>query len=411
MENLGKGEKQARGRTAVFDREWKPIPFGCFSLYDRTGHMNQRMGWNRLGYPEGKPRENRKIGRMNKEEAIRRLKEEDYKVKPGQSFEVGRMLPEDAWGVARCFFAVYGEHYPFDVNYIPEKLIEANRVGDVHSVVARTENGDIIAYGALFRSSAPSPKVYEDGQATVIPEYRSTFAVLCIQDYILNDLVPCEDIDQIFGESVCNHIITQRMLVIEDFIETGMEIGLLPAEAYRNPEFPNDRISTVLSFRRVRDEMRTVYVPPEYAQVLDYILSGLDISRKVVASEKEIPSAMAMSTELETRFFDFAKVARFSAHRVGKDFPEVLATAEKEAQSQGIQVVQVYVNLGEAWSGRATSVLREKSYFFGGFLPRWFDTDGMLMQKLVALPNFDSIKLFSQRSKDILEVIRREISR
>ncbi len=345
---------------------------------------------------------------MNKEEATRRLRQEDHRVKPGQNFEVRRMQPEDAWGVARCFYAVYGEHYPFDLYYIPEKLVEANRTGDVHSVVARTESGDIVACAALYRSSAPSPKVLEAGQAIVLPDYRSTFAALCIKDYIFDDLVPCVEVDQVFGEAVCNHLITQRMLLIADFIETGIEVGLMAAEAYENPGFPNDRISTVLSFKRVRDEMRTTYIPGEYEQVLKYILSDLDLTRNVAASETGIPSGL--STDLQTQFFDFAGVARFSGFRTGEDFPQILAAAEIQAQSREIQVVQVYVNLGEPWSGRTTSVLREKGYFFGGFLPRWFDTDGMLMQKLVSLPNFDSIKLFSQRARDILEFIRRDIN-
>ena len=125
---------------------------------------------------------------MDKEEAIRRLKEEGYRVKPGQSFEVRRMQPEDAWGVARCFFAVYGEHYPFDVYYIPERLIEENRRKNVYSVVARADNGDIIGCGALYRSSAYSSGVYEMGQFIILPEYRSTFAAFKIFEYILD---PC----------------------------------------------------------------------------------------------------------------------------------------------------------------------------------------------------------------------------
>ena len=72
-------------------------------------------------------------------------------------------------------------------------------------------------------------------------------------------------------------------------------------------------------------------------------------------------------------------------------------------------MVQVYVNLGEAWSGQMVSALRQKGYFFGGFLPRLFETDGLLMQKLASLPNFDSIKLFSQKAKDLLDFIRRDI--
>ncbi len=117
---------------------------------------------------------------MNKQEAIKKLKEETYQVTPGQDFEIALMKPEDAWGVVRCYFGVYGEHYPFEVNYLPERLIEENRLRNLRTVVARANNGDIIACGALYRSSAYYSKVYEYGQAVVLPEYRSSFAALCL---------------------------------------------------------------------------------------------------------------------------------------------------------------------------------------------------------------------------------------
>lgn len=345
---------------------------------------------------------------MNKGEAIRRLEADGWRVAPGQAFTVRRMQDEDAWGVARCFFTVYGGNYPHDQYYIPERLIEENRIGNLHSVVARAENGDIVGHAALFRSSADSPRVYEFGQAIILPEYRSTFALWQLQEYILKVLVPGEDIDQVFGESVTNHVITQKMCAAAGFRETGIEIGLMPAGAYENPGFPNDRISTVLSFLKVRDRMLSVYVPKEYDGIFALILPGMDLSRNVIVSESGIPEGTA--TELESRFFDFAGVARLGARRTGEDFIEVLTSAERVAESRGIQVIQVYANLGEAWSGRVVSALRQNGYFFGGFLPRWFETDGLLMQKLASLPNFDSIKLFSRKAKDLLDFIRHDLS-
>lgn len=344
---------------------------------------------------------------MDRQEAIRKLKSEPYKAKPDQKFEVLRMEPQDAWGVVRCFFAEFGDRYPCDVRYIPGRLIEENRCGNLHSVVARAENGDIIGHGALYRSSAHSSRVYELGQAVILPEYRSTFAVYCIQEYILDELAPSEDIDAIFQEAVTNHVITQRMALMADFSEAGIEVGSIPAGAFRNEQYPDDRVSAVLSFKCMRDEQRAVYVPGEYAQALDYVLSGLDISRQVIVSDSKAPSGIA--TELQTQFFDLARVGRLNVYRIGDDFPDVLAARERQAQDNAFQVVQVYVNLGEAWSGWAISVLRDKGYFFGGFLPRWFGTDGMFMQKLVSLPNFDSIMLYSERAKNILDFIRRDI--
>lgn len=40
------------------------------------------------------------------------VKENEYSVEPGQSFEVDLFRPADAKGVARLFQAVYGDGYP-----------------------------------------------------------------------------------------------------------------------------------------------------------------------------------------------------------------------------------------------------------------------------------------------------------
>ncbi len=126
-------------------------------------------------------RRDRAMNPATREDAIRMLREEAHKVRPDQDFVVDGMQPEDAWGIARCFYEVYGENYPFDCYYVPERLAEEAWLGNILGVVARTTDGDIVGFGALFRSSAHNPRLYEYGQATVIPEYRSTMAMLCIQ--------------------------------------------------------------------------------------------------------------------------------------------------------------------------------------------------------------------------------------
>ncbi len=344
---------------------------------------------------------------MNKEEALLKLKAEAFAVEPGQEFEVHRLQPEEAWGVVRCFYAIYGEYYPFDTYYIPDKLIQENEKGNVISVVARAKSGDIIGYSALYKSSAPFSGTYEIGQALVLPEYRFTFAAFCMWDYLLDLLGSLEGVHEIFGEAVCNHIITQRMMAMADFEETGVELGLMPAEAFSDLEFSDSRVSTLLGFRTVRDKRHDLYIPGDYAQVLEFIIPALDISRTYMESQAIAPQDS--STELAPQFIDYAHVVRANLKRTGKDFPEVHADLEMQGQSRQAQIMQVFVNLGDPGSGWAVALLRQRGYFFGAFLPRWFDTDGMLMQKPVVLPNFESIKLSSARARKLLDIVREDI--
>lgn len=344
---------------------------------------------------------------MNKEEAISKLKTEHFAVEPDQEFEIRRLEPDDAWGAVRCFYAVYGEHYPFDTYYIPDKLIEENRKGNVVSVVARTGSGDIIGYAALYRSSAYFSGVYETGQAIVLPEYRFSFAVLCMQDFLMGLLDSLQEVHEIFGEAVCNHIVTQKLMSLYDFEETGLELGLLPAEAFRDLEFPADRVSTLLGFRTVKDRAHDLFVPEDYASELEFTMSGLDISRTLKESRGCAPRGS--STGIVPQFIDYAHVVRFNLHRIGEDFPKIQADMERQVESREAKVIQVFINLGDPWAGWAVALLRQRGFFFGGFLPRWFDTDGLLMQRIAVLPNFQSIKLSSSRAQKILDIVRADI--
>lgn len=344
---------------------------------------------------------------MNKKEAIRKLAKEGHRFEPDQKYVVRSFQPEDAWGVAQCFYAVYGAEYPFEVYYIPERLLEENRRKNVYSVVAKAENGDIIGYGALYRSSAYYSRLYEIGQYIVVPEYRNSRAAFKIQDYIVKNVVPATDVDEFFGESVCTHVVTQKFGAFSKAKETAIEVGLMPWEAYKNEDFPHERVSALLQFKSVKDKAYDVYMPQEYAEVLDYILSGLEIKRNLIQSEADIPTGL--TTRISTQFFDFAQVARFNVQTIGADFPETLKTAINQSQSRGMQVTQFFVNLAEPWSGRAVSLLRQQGFFLGGFLPRWFDTDGLLLQRVLTPPNFDAIRLFSERAHKILDYIRQDL--
>jgi hypothetical protein len=61
-----------------------------------------------------------------------------------------------------------------------------------------------------------------------------------------------------------------------------------------------------------------------------------------------------------------------------------------------------------AASSVAVGILRERGYFFGGPLPRWFNGDGLLMQKLLCPPDFEGIVLVSDFAKQFLEFIKED---
>ncbi|MBM4328080.1 MAG: GNAT family N-acetyltransferase [Deltaproteobacteria bacterium] len=326
----------------------------------------------------------------------------------GLTYEISLFRPDDAEGIARLFRAVYGEDYPIKVFYDPPALTRANQEGDYYSIVARSKSGEVIGVVHLFRS-APCRSVYEWGVGLVLKEWRRMGVSTALAKYMGEEVVPRFGMHTVFGEAVTNHLTMQKMMPEYGYVATALEIGLMPGEAFAGEGVTAGRVTTLLGFRCYRDEPQTVYLPAVYEEALRFMYSDVTRERRFREADQPIPSESVCDAKMTV--FDFAKVARIGFYQAGSDFAEQLGNLEAQAAERGVVVLQVWVKLTSPWIGHVVDILREKGYFLGGPLPRWFDDDGLLMQKLLCPPYFDSIKLFSDRARRILEFTKADWER
>ena len=328
----------------------------------------------------------------------------DISIEPGQKFEVDRFRPEDARGIAHLFHSEYGAAYPIETYYFPDRIVEENSNGNIYSVVARTPKGDIVAHMALYRGSPPYPNLYEIGQGIVLPSYRTTFAAFKINQYIGEKLTEAVRPDGLFGEAVCHITATQKSSAMIGMKDVALEIDLMPAAAYDKAKCASGRVSCDIMFRSFNDRPHEVFIPSVYRREIDYILGDIAIDRKLTPSYGEVPKDT--KSDVSVRFFSQAGVGRFAVFSSGSDFETVVEGLEREGTEKGTQVYQYFLNLAEAWVGDAVECLRKRGYFLGGYVPRWFDTDGILMQKISTCPDFHAIQLHSEKAKQMMEFVR-----
>lgn len=324
-------------------------------------------------------------------------------VRPDQSFIIDSFRQEDAKGIANLFLAVYGNGYPIKTFYSPEKIVRENANGALYSVVARTPSGDIVGHGALYRSSPYYDQLYEIGQMLVLPEYRTTFAAYKINEYLggplLTQLAPAG----IFGEAVCHHVITQKCSTLIDMKDVALELDLMPGATYSKETGAGSRVSCLIQFKPCRDLAAAAHLPPCYREQIGFILQDLNLEREL--SDGLEPFPRRSKSRIRRKFFPHAAVGRFNVVSAGVDFARKVTELENMAAVRGTQVLQFFINLGEPWSGAAADILRRRGYFFGGYLPRWFNTDGMLMQKIATVPDPDSIQLYTAKAGEIMRMI------
>ena len=327
-------------------------------------------------------------------------------IEPGQEWTVESFTPKDALGVTQLFLDVYGSEYPIQIYVNPDLLIKENLAGRVISSVAKTAKGDIVGHTALFNSS-PCKKVFESGAGLVHADYRGghgIFSQMTVHGLTKGRERP--DVEQIFGEPVCNHPFSQKLGHSQGFITRAIEINLMPAAAYAKEASATGRVTTVMDFKTLKPRPCTVHTPKAYETLFPVFYEDMDDERLFVPSTQ--PLSSQRSTHLDTQVFGFAQVARVAVKDLGRDFQTVIQHEENRLLQQGTRVIQVWLSSGDPSVGEAVDGLRLQGYFFGGVLPRWFDSDGLLMEKVLDTPVWEDIILYFERSRTLMDLIRKD---
>ena len=325
---------------------------------------------------------------MSRAEALAALKASYAELPAGLKITARLFEPADAPGVARLFYQVYGEGYPVDDPYVPELYIEANRTGRIRALVAAAPDGSIVGQAAFFQSSPPNKRCYEFGQLLVDKGYRGSFAAMRLYQFALKNMFgQLPGVDAEFGEAVCHHVTTQKMSLLGGYPECGLEVGLMPKAAYAG-EGATGRVSCLLQVRVVVPGNGPLFVPACWRGQVEAILPAWPLERDVHASGPETAPPMDLRTELEAQHFAFAGVTRLNIAMPGADFAARIKAELAQAKGLGHALVEVFLNLGSPWAGRAAEDLRQAGFFFGGFAPLWFgDTapgpDALLAQRFL----------------------------
>ncbi len=327
-----------------------------------------------------------------------------------EEYQIDQFRPSDAAGIVALYRNIYGDEYPVKSVYDPEAIIRQTETGETYRAVARNTAGEVVGHFALYRSSPPNPELYECGQMLLRHDSRLSDAAFRLFAFSMETLPRIYNIRLTWGEAVCNHLMTQQMSREFGSMETGIEVGLMPGEAFAKAlsEISTDteRISALLMFRSTVPRSQTLYLPAVYDETLRFIYAPWNDTTTFLPSTAPLPAGVKTQGSIQT--FGSGGVARIQFEKLGEDFEICLARLVSQASVAGALVTQVFFRLTEPSCGAAVRILRRRGFFFGGALPRWFGEDGMLMQQLVKPPDFDKIFLASKRARELKRIIQQD---
>ena len=313
--------------------------------------------------------------------------------------------PEDAKGVVELFRSVYGNDYHVKSIYDPDQLIAEQLSGKTYRAVVRTTGGEIIGHTAFCATSQLNPALYEALQLLVRHDWRGTSVATELNRFAIPGIPVKFGLKQVWGEAVCNHVSSQRAYTENLYAETGCELALLPGAGMARSMKVADagRVAVIVVFRPYEARPQTIYLPTVYWKELEYLYADFDHGHRFLPGDAHLPAKQKTQGKLE--LYSQVAVARMNFTAIGSDFSDLLTQFDHQASENGILVYQVFLPLTVAATGEAVDILRRCGYFLGGVMPRWFGDDGLLMQKVLGSPNFEGVRLYTERAKNILELV------
>lgn len=337
---------------------------------------------------------------MSRETLIKNLMAVKKEIEPGQAVEVGMFRPEDALGISLAYLAIYGDAFPVEHVYDPKEIIQRNAGEDQYTVVARTPRGEVVGLSGLFRHT-PDPDIYEFGQLMVLKSYRKSRLAMEIADQTAGVLPHRLGIPVVFGEAVCNHVISQQLACRQGFRFTGLEVECMPSSIYAGEGGATRNVSLLLTFKIIRSTPSMVHVPPAYEAFITGMYVAMGLEREYAPA-----AAPGGKTAYEDFILPETGLARITVKKAGTDLQEIIDRARIKAGHSAL--VQIYLNLGDPAAPDVVAMLRTKGFFFGGLLPQWFGSDGLIMQNVPQAPDWDTIRLYNEAAVAIRDYVRRD---
>ena len=319
-----------------------------------------------------------------------------------------QVIPVDSFNardVGFVFRSVYGDDFPVKDVYEPDILAREIAAGRVTAFLAFDRRDQPAGYVSLFKS-APNPRLWEAGNMVVHPAYKfNNLSSLLAKLYFSPTVLENTDCDGIFGEAVCHHYASQVGSVKSGMRDCAIELDQMSGSSFKeHPEMATRRVSCMFNFLENSEPTKAVYIPSEYYETVHNLAQPLR-PRTFLLADADLP--LTGSTVKQDTYYAAAQTWKIAVWEIGADWQPFIDELLTEASNRQVISLQITLNTALPFLGAAVNIMRDRGFFLGGLLPRWFGSDGLLMQKVLgAEPDYARTKLYSKTAKDLFAFIR-----
>jgi anti-sigma regulatory factor (Ser/Thr protein kinase) len=296
----------------------------------------------------------------------------DHKLPVSEKDEciVRPMKPSEAIEVSKCIYRAYGYSYAYEHVYYPERLLELNKSGRMHSAVATTKEGEIVGHCALTYWQDHG-RVAEMTQGVVRPEYRYRGCFSKLTGYLV-DKARSDGLMGIFDKPVTIHMLSQRVSHRFGLKDCALILGYIPTSVHFKgiAENLSERVSVLVHFMYLyRPAQLVIYPPLEHREMILKLYQNLGITPETETPEDSATENLQVNPLVEIKIISSMSFALIEIVSYGRNIVSEIRARLKELCLKKIEIINLYLNLGSPAMTGVVKEIERLGFFFAGILP------------------------------------------
>ncbi len=319
------------------------------------------------------------------------------------------MKPSEAGEVVKCIYEAYGFSYVNEHLYYPERIVELNENGRIHSAVAVTEDNQIAGHTALT-FPGENRRIAELGQAVVRPQFRSHGVLAELSRYLI-DKARSLGLMGVYARSVTVHTYSQKVVSQLGLRPCAIILAFFPrTEQFKGiAEKLERRVAAEVRFMYFnRPERPMIFPPTHHREMILRLYGKLGMTPEVKIPSEEDAAACVPDSIVRTTLMGSMGYARIDVPRCGKNVIQEVKSRLKDLRVKGFDVINLHLNLCDPTPYIVTEEVERLGFFFAGILPGGFsEGDALILQYLNNVPiDYGEIKLESGAAQEILSYVK-----
>jgi hypothetical protein len=332
---------------------------------------------------------------------------------PNFNVTVRVMKPAEAVDVVGIIQDCYGNSYCYKEYYNPAVIVKANEGGYLTSIVAVTDEGEIIGHMALLRT-VDDPQIVEPVIAVVKPAFRNGGVLTKLAEYLYINRKPnlFKGVMGIYILPVTKHIFSQKQVYFHDFKDCGIWLGYAPnAEFIEISTEQSQRLTLVVTYMYIiKPKSLIIYPPQKHKNMVKNLFKDIGVARvQCRIPEKESENNVNSQSDFRIKVDKTLRQAIVKIVRYGQKIISEISAMLNKFCSEKFAIIHLYLSLNDPLTYYLTSEFEKMGFFFAGIMPGTASKDALVLQYLnnIAI-DYNKILLFNNNAKEILSYIKKQ---